>query len=156
MSVSAPTDCAASSAPTDARDDEGAPEDLATGVWLFVVPCRGGNGFRASVRGHLLDLADPGPGRRLAPTPRDLVAAALASDVAWFVRRLLRDRALDDYVSVSAWTSASEGLPTWCSFDVRVDVSQQAARIGPTLATALEERFVAQASKPPRIDVRSA
>jgi hypothetical protein len=152
--VSALADPAPPSAPGDGRDDQRMPTARSAGVALFVTPC-GADGFRASVRGHVLDLADPASGHRLAPTPRDLVAAALASDAAWFARRFLRDRELDDYVSVSVWTTTSEGPPSWCDFDVRVDVAAHAA-IGRTLAMALQERFAAHASKPPKIDVRSA
>jgi hypothetical protein len=133
-----------------------APEESSAPVALFVGPYSGRDGFRASVRGRMLHLADPGSNQRLAPTPRDLVAAALASDVAWFARGFLRDREREDYVSVSVRTSTSAVLPAWCSFDVRVDVSVQAATIRMMLATALEERFATPWSKPPRIDVRPA
>jgi hypothetical protein len=155
MSVSAFADRASLSAPADRRDHQRVPGDSARELALLVIPSRGGNGFRASVRGHLLELADPDSDHRLSPTPQDLVAAAVASDVAWFARRFLRDHELDDDVSVSAWASTSEGVPTWCSLDVRVDVSEHAAAIERRLATALEERF-SRAPDPPRIEVRSA
>jgi hypothetical protein len=154
--VSALTDRNTSSASHGRPDDQQVPKANSAALALFVGPYRSGDGFRASVRGHILGLADPDSPDRLAPTPRDLVAAALASDVAWFARQFLRDRARDDYVSVSVRTSTSEGLPSWCSFDVTVDVSEQAAPLGTMLLTALEERFAAAASKSPRIVVRSA
>jgi hypothetical protein len=49
---------------------------------LFVIPTRRGDGFRASVRGRMLDLADPDAGHRLAPTPDDLFLLSIASALA--------------------------------------------------------------------------
>src|SRR5262249_1509324 len=69
---------------------------------LFVGPRGRGDGFRASVRGHMLELADPGDADGLAPTPDDLFVASIASELAWSARRFLRTRGLPDDVSVSA------------------------------------------------------
>jgi hypothetical protein len=44
---------------------------------LFVVPARTGASFRASIRGRMLDLADPGSADWLAPTPDDLFVASM-------------------------------------------------------------------------------
>jgi hypothetical protein len=46
---------------------------------LFVIPCGRGDGLQASIRGHILDLADPNSGHALAPTPDDLFVASIAS-----------------------------------------------------------------------------
>jgi hypothetical protein len=109
----------------------------ATRVALFVTSGRGG-GLRASIRGHLLELADPSSGRGLAPTPDDLRIASIASDFAWFARRFLRDRGLDDLVSVTARQCTTEGSPHVDGVDLAFTVSEQDAATRATLATALE------------------
>jgi hypothetical protein len=119
---------------------------------VFVIPCRG-SGFRASIRGHLLELADPDAGEGLAPTPEDLLTAAIASDIAWFARRFLRDHGLDDYVSVYASARTSQGPPGLGGLDVTVEVSKHVAAMGTTLAAALERRFAEQSSSPPQFRV---
>lgn len=140
--------------PIDEGDDqETAP---ASGHALFVIPTKRGDGFRASIRGHTLELADPDSGHGLAPTPKDLLIAALASDIAWFARRLLRDHGLDDYVSVSARAQSSESVSGLGGVAVTVEVSGHAAAMGATLAAALERRVAAQSSLPPRLLVRQA
>jgi hypothetical protein len=68
---------------------------------LFVIPGRGG-GLRASIRGQLLELAEPSPVHRLAPIPDDLFIASIASDLAWSARHFLHGHGLSDDVSVSA------------------------------------------------------
>ena len=50
----------------DGNESQGAP---ASSNSLFVVPHGRGDGFQAEIRGHLLELADPGSGHALAPTP---------------------------------------------------------------------------------------
>jgi hypothetical protein len=56
---------------------------------LFVVPNRRGDGFQASVRGHILDLIDPSS-YALAPTADDLLVVSFASALAWSARSFLR------------------------------------------------------------------
>ena len=128
----------------------------AWGYALFVIPSGRGDGFRASIHGHMLELADPDSGHGLAPTPDDLLTAAIASDVAWFARRFLRDHGLDDYVSVSARAPTSESLPGLGGIDVTVEVSTPAVAMGATLTAALERRFAAQSSGAPQLRVRQA
>ena len=112
-----------------------------TGIPLFVIPSDHGDGFRASIRGHLLELADPSSDRGLAPTPDDLRIASIASEFAWFARRFLRERGVDDYVSVSAQQCTTEGSPHMDGVDLAVTVSQQGPATRTTLATALEREL---------------
>src|SRR5207237_9361315 len=56
----------------------------------FVSPHERRDGFWASIRGHVLDLADPGSGQALAPTPDDLFIVSIASELAWTARTILR------------------------------------------------------------------
>ena len=128
----------------------------ASSSWLFVSPYIGGNGFRASIRGHLLELADPDSMHGLAPTPEDLLAAGIASDIAWFARRFLRDHGLEDYVSVSASRRTSQSPPILSGVDVTVEVSKDSAAISATLVAALERRFAARSLMQPHFQVRSA
>jgi hypothetical protein len=134
------------STPTEA---EGEPQAVsASRHELFVIPRGWGDGFRASIRGHLLDLADP-TSHGLAPNSDDLLVASIASDCAWFVRRFLRERALDDYVSVSAGWSASEDAPSLGDVDVTITVSKTAAPMRAILAAALETRLAARSRHAP-------
>jgi uncharacterized OsmC-like protein len=126
----------------------------ASGYALFVIPSRRGDGFQARIRGRMFELADPDSGHGLVPTPEDLLVAAIASDIAWFARRFLRDHGLDDYVSVSARARTSDSMPGLGDVSVTVEVSAHAAAMGETLATALERRVAAQSSLPPQLRVR--
>jgi uncharacterized OsmC-like protein len=110
---------------------------------LFVVRRGRGDDFRASIRGHLLELADPNSGHMLAPTPDDLLMASIASDFAWIARRFLRARELPDDVSVSAKWWTREDPPSLEDIDVTVTVSERAASVSTALATALETSLVA-------------
>ena len=97
---------------------------------LFVVPSGRGPGppgLRATIRGHLLELADPDSAHRLAPTPDDLLMASIASDFAWFTRRFLRARGIADYLSVSTTWRAHDDPPGLGDVDVTVAVSKAAA-----------------------------
>jgi len=114
-----------------ARDDEPPETSVAPSAPLFVVPSGAGNGLQASIRGHRLELADPESGHGLAPTPDDLRTTAVASSVAWFARRFLRERGLDDYVSVTTWPSADR-------LDVSVTVSRDSAGAQAMLSSAPE------------------
>jgi uncharacterized OsmC-like protein len=110
---------------------------------LFVVPRGRGDGFRASIRGHLLELADPNSGHMLAPTPDDLLIASIASDFAWIARRFLRARELPDDVSVSATWRTREDPRSLEGINVTVTVSKKAGPVSAALATALETSLVA-------------
>lgn len=118
------------------------------GLPLFVTPSRDG-GFRASIRGHLLELADPSDGD-LAPSPDDLRTVSVAADVAWLARRFLRDRGLDDRVSVTAWRWASDGAPGVNAVDITVTVSDASVPVRAMLTTALECEF-ADTFRPGRV-----
>jgi hypothetical protein len=121
----------------DQRIEETAPS--CSGLPLFVLPCRGGDGFRASIGGHVLELADPGSGHGLAPTPDDLRIASIASDFAWFARHFLRDRGFDDYVSVTAWRWS--GSPDVDGVDIVLTVIKGSVPIRAMLTTALKREF---------------
>ena len=69
---------------------------------LFVSPHERREGFWASIRGHVLDLADPNNGHALAPTPDDLFIVSIASGLAWTARGILHANGLPDDASVSA------------------------------------------------------
>jgi uncharacterized OsmC-like protein len=111
---------------------------------LFVTPTRRGDGFRASIRGHLLELADPDSGHRLAPTPNDLVIVSIASDLAWSARRFLRGHGLSDDVTVSAAWQTLENPPRLADISVTVAVSEAAETMSDALMAALEERVAAR------------
>lgn len=111
---------------------------------LFVIPSgrgRGLEGFRASIRGHLFELAEPDSAHELAPTPDDLLIVSIASDFAWFTQRFLRARGIADYLSVSAKWPAHEDPPRLGDVDVTVAVSKAAAPMTEELVAALESRF---------------
>src|SRR4051794_31368118 len=103
--------------------DAGSADRAPTGHGLFVIPTGRGDGFRASIHGHLLELADPADHRR-APSPDDLFVASIASELAWSARRLLRACGLPDDVSVSARWWTTEGRPGLADVDVSVTVSR--------------------------------
>lgn len=127
-----------------------------SGYVHFVVPNRRGDGFRASVRGHMFELVDPDSTLGLVPTPLDLLTTAIAADLAWFARSLLRDHGLDDYVSVAARVRLSESPTEPGGVDVTVDVSRDAASLETALAAALEGRLAAQSSLTSNLRVRQA
>lgn len=139
--------------PSAAVADHGA---AVSGYAHFVVPNKRGDGFRASVRGHVFELVDPESTHGLVPTPLDLRTAAVAADLAWFARGLLREHGLDDYVSVAARVRVSESPAEPGGVDVTVDVSRDAAALGATLADALERRLAAHSSLSPQLEVRRA
>ena len=111
----------------------------ATPQALFVVPTRSGDGFRASIRGHQLDLADPDSPAGLAPTPDDLLLVSVASEIAWSARRFLRSWGLDAHVNVSARECPASRCP-----DVIVSVADGPVEIVERLATALEDGLPAR------------
>jgi putative redox protein len=116
---------------------------------LSVVPTRRGDGFRASIRGHLLELAEP-TGHGLAPTPDDLLIASIASDLAWCARRFVREHGLPDHVNVSAAWRTLENPPRLADVSVTVAVPEAAAAMSDALMTALDERVAARSLDDPR------
>lgn len=111
---------------------------------LFVIPTERGDGFRASIRGHMLELADPSSAHGLAPTPDDLLVASLASDCAWFVRRFLRACNLDGDVTVSAGWRTRNGASGLADIDLTVTVPRSEEAAYATLAAVLANRFAAR------------
>ena len=104
---------------------------------LFVLPRGEGNGFRASVRGHILDLIDPGS-YALAPTTDDLFIVSIAASLAWAARSFLRAHGLPDYVSVSAEWSTRDDPSSPTDINLTVTVSKGAEAEGAALAAAFE------------------
>ncbi len=115
---------------------------------LFVIPRGQGDGFQASIRGHILDLADPGSGHALAPTPDDLFIVSIASELAWSARSLLRAHGLPESVSVFATWRKDEHLPGLADIKMTVTVSRrgQAARaaLDATFASRLAARSLSE------------
>lgn len=121
---------------------------------LFVIPGRGGD-LRASIRGHLLELAEPSPVHRLAPTPDDLFIASIASDLAWSARHFLHARGLPDDVSVSAEWRRLENPPRLADVSMTVTVSETVGALSGALENALAERVAARSlDEPPRLHLR--
>jgi hypothetical protein len=115
---------------------------------LFVVPSPGG-GLRASIRGQLLELAEPDPVHRLAPTPDDLFIASIASDLAWSARRVLLAHGLPGDVSVSSeWRSAASP-PGPADVSMTVTVPEVAEGVRDVLEDALAARVAARPSDDP-------
>jgi uncharacterized OsmC-like protein len=104
---------------------------------LFVIPRGNGDGFQASVRGHILDLIDPSS-YALAPTPDDLFVVSIAAALAWSARSFLRSAGLPDYASVSAEWQAHEAVPTPVDITLTVTISRRAEEVSAALAAALE------------------
>jgi uncharacterized OsmC-like protein len=118
---------------------------------LFVSPHERRDGFWASIRGHVLDLADPSSGHALAPTPNDLFIVSIASDLAWTARSILRTHGLPDDVSVSAtWRTQEHGDRTSLSdITLTVTVSARAKAARAALAAALENILEARSLAEP-------
>jgi hypothetical protein len=78
---------------------------------LFAIPRAPADGFPASIRGQVIDLADPQVDEQLGPTPNELFIVAGASDLAWSCRGLLRRHGLSERVWVcAAWDTADDRL----------------------------------------------
>jgi uncharacterized OsmC-like protein len=120
------------------------PKPAASSDALFVIPSGRGGGLRASVRGHLLELADPSSGHGFAPTPDDLFIASVASDLAWSARHFLHAHGLPDDVSVSAEWRRVENPPSLADVSVTVTVSETAEALSNALEDALAERVAAR------------
>src|SRR5213080_4815105 len=110
---------------------------------LFVSPHEQRDGFWASIRGHVLDLADPHNGHALAPTPDDLFIVSIASELAWTARRILRAGGLPDGVSVSANWRTNADLPSLADIDLTLKVPGRAKGASAALAAAVQNSLAA-------------
>lgn len=110
---------------------------------LYIVPNRRGDGFHASIRGHLLELADP-TNPHLAPVPDDLLVVSIASDLAWHARRFLQGHGLADDLSVEATWRTPDDPPRPVDITVTVTVLETAEAMSDSLVAALEERVAAR------------
>jgi len=104
---------------------------------LFVTPRGEGHGFQARVRGHVLDLIDPGS-YALSPTADDLFIVSMAAALAWSARSFLRDQGLPDYVGVSATWQTHDDPPALADIGLTVTVSRRAVAVQESLTTVLE------------------
>lgn len=120
---------------------------------LCVIPHGRGDGFRASIRGHILDLADPSLGHALAPTPDDLYIVSIASEVAWSARSSLRAEGLPDDVSVAAEWRTPEGMPGLADINVTVTVSRPAEAVGAALGAAFEKSLATRSLAAPVVHI---
>jgi hypothetical protein len=127
-------------------------QDAEPGHTLFVLPRGEGQGFRASVRGHVLDLIDPGS-YALAPTTDDLFVVAIAASLAWSARSLLRAEGLPDYVSVAAEWRMGEDPPSPADINLRVTVSKRAEGMGAALTAAFEQSLATRFMARPVVDL---
>ena len=135
---------------SDDRDTGATPP--AAGQTLFVLPRGRGNGFRASVRGHVLDLIDPGS-YALAPTTDDLFIVSIAAAVAWSAERFLRAHDLPDYVSVSATWRPYDDPPGPFDIELTVTVSKSADAVSQALAAALEKSLASRSLDKPVVRI---
>jgi putative redox protein len=132
------------------------PQAAASFDALFVIPS-GRGGLWASIRGHVLELADPRSVHGLAPTPDDLFIASIASDLAWSARHFLRAHGLPDDVSVSARSRRLEDQPSPADIKMTVTVSRAAETMSDALEDVLAERVAARSlGDPPRLHLRCA
>jgi uncharacterized OsmC-like protein len=121
---------------------------------LFVAAERGG-GLRASIRGHLLELAEPSPVHRLAPTPDDLLIASIASELAWAARQFLGAHGLPADVSVSAEWRRLENPPSVTDVSMTVTVSENMEALSGALEDILAARVAAcTVDARPRLQLR--
>jgi uncharacterized OsmC-like protein len=119
---------------------------------LFIFPTRRGDGFQASIHGHMLELADP-TDHRLAPSPDDLLIASMASGLAWSARRFLRAYGLPDDVSVSARWRTTEGLRSLADITLTVTVSTRAKAVTEALAAAFANSLAARSLAEPVVQI---
>ena len=111
------------------------------------------DGFWASIRGRVLDLADPNTDHALAPTPDDLFVVSIASELAWSAQRFLRAYGLPDDVSVSATWRTQEDLPSLAGISLTVTVSRRAEAVGAALAAAFENSLAARSLSEPVVHI---
>jgi uncharacterized OsmC-like protein len=105
----------------------------------------------------LLELAEPSPVRRLAPTPDDLFIASIASDLAWSARDFLRAHGLPDDVSVSAEWRRVENQPRLADVSMAVTVSESVQAMSDAFEDTLAERVAARSlDERPRVHLRCA
>ena len=116
---------------------------------LIVSPHERRDGFWASIRGHVLDLADPNSGHTLAPTPDDLFIVSIASELAWTTRRILRAAGLPDDVSVSANWRTNPDLPNLADIDLTVRLPRRAEAASAALAAAVQNSLAARSLAEP-------
>jgi hypothetical protein len=135
---------------SDTRRASGSEEPTHT---LFVIPRGREDGFQASIRGHILELADPSSGHALAPTPDDLLVASMASELAWSARRLLRACALPDAVSVSAEWCTPEDLPSPAGVNLTLTVSSGAEAVSAGVAAVFENSLAARSLAAPVVHI---
>jgi uncharacterized OsmC-like protein len=126
--------------------------DAAPSHALFIIPTRCGHSFKASIHGHMLELADPAD-HRLAPSPDDLLIASIASDLAWSARNFLRARGLPDDVSVSARWKTTEGPPSLADITLTVTVSTRAKAVSEALAATFANSLVARSLAEPVVHI---
>lgn len=122
---------------------------------LSIVPRGEGNGFRANVRGHVLDLIDPSS-YSLAPTTDDLFTVSIAAALAWSARSFLRARGLPEYVSVSADRRTGPDPSSPWDINLTVTVSERAEAEGAALAAEFEKTLAARLAARPVIDIAFA
>jgi hypothetical protein len=132
--------------------DDGSGGKLSTKHTLFVVPRGQDEGFRASVRGRILDLGDPSS-YALAPTTDDLLIVSFAAALAWSARSFLRAHRLPEYVSVSAEWRPHEDPPNLADIKLTVEVSKRAEELSDALIAVLEDTIAARAHAEPVVHV---
>jgi hypothetical protein len=121
---------------------------LASRQVLFVTPGRA-DGLRATIRGHVIELAEPNPAHPLAPTPDDLFVASIASDLAWSACHFLRAHGLAGDVSVTAEWHRLESPPRLAEVSVTVTVPETAEAQSGALEGILGERIAARSLDDP-------
>ena len=119
---------------------------------LFIVPRGEGDGFRASVRGHVLDLIDPSS-YALAPTTDDLFTVSIAAAMAWTARSFLHDHGLPEYVSVCAERRTGPDPASPWDISMTITVSERAESEGAAIAAACEKTLAARLAAVPAIRV---
>jgi uncharacterized OsmC-like protein len=136
------------------QTDDGVSQAVPTSTRaLCVIPHGRRDGFWASIRGHVLELADPSSGQALAPTPDDLLIVSIASELAWSARRFLRSRGLPDDVNVSAAWRVDEDSPILADINLTVTVSSRAEAVRAELAASFESSLAARCRAEPIVEI---
>jgi uncharacterized OsmC-like protein len=121
-----------------------AAETVTSNHVLFVNAHERRDGFWASIRGHVLDLADPSSDPPLAPTPSDLFVVSLASDIVWSSRSVLRAHAMADDVSASVTWTTSRDRPGPADIRLTVTMPRSAESAREALAAVFENSLAAR------------